>query len=407
MHILVYFAFVTIFAFLTSCTLKPANIQSRFGFDQDGMVIVNGERKFIIGTYSLPNTDVPFKRLAENGYNYVKIKPELANLDSAQKNNIYTWMAIGTAKDNVPDSGKNKIIGRIKEFKNHPSLLCWEIIDEPAFVWKSAEAKVMPQVMLETYKLIKTFDSEHFVITNHGPVNLISTLEKYNNSCDIVSCDIYPVIPRGIDIIYGLYPDGLQGDLLNTYLSQVGEYVDKMKKVVHYAKPIFMVLQGFAWEMLKKENERDTAMVLYPTYKESRFMAYDAIIHGANGIVYWGLNRTPPTHPFMDSLNLVTKELSEMQAILAAPALDYPINVMYHELGYSVDRGIEMLVKKVKNSLYIITVNADRNPVKITFSGFEQFRNATVLKENRKFPIQRGEFSDSYLPFGVHIYLVN
>ena len=64
-----------------------------------------------------------------------------------------------------------------------------------------------------------------------------------------------------------------------------------------------MILQGFAWEMLKKEGERNSEMILYPTYEESRFMAYQAIISGAVGINYWGTSYTPQPSPFMDDFN--------------------------------------------------------------------------------------------------------
>ena len=54
---------------------------------------------------------------------------------------------------------------------------------------------------------------------------------------------------------FALFDDGLQGDLLNPYISQVGNYVDKMLEVSEGKKPLFMVLQGFSWEMLKERKK--------------------------------------------------------------------------------------------------------------------------------------------------------
>ncbi len=104
---------------------------------------------------------------------------------------------------------RERIAQLVNRFKNHPSLLCWEMEDEPAFTWNSAEPRINPEPLIETYRLIKQEDPHHPVITNHGPVNLISTLAKYNRSTDIVACDVYPVIPHGIEPTYALYPDGL------------------------------------------------------------------------------------------------------------------------------------------------------------------------------------------------------
>ena len=404
----IFLSIFTIFSLLGSGCVenKEARISSPIklstSFDKDGMLLIKGERKFIIGSYYLPKTETPFESLASNGYNYVRVGPNKGQLDKASEFNLMTWITTGSIKQDRSDT--TRITELVMSFKDHPSLLFWEMVDEPAFTWNSAEQRVLPQEMQVTYDYIKKIDSEHLIITNHGPVNLISTLQKYNSSTDLVACDVYPVIPHGIIPTFALYPDGLQGDLLNPYISQVGEYVDKMKKVVNNAKPVFMVLQGFSWEMLKKEDVRDTSMILYPTYDESRFMAYNAIVHGANGLVYWGTHSTPQPSPFMDNLNKVTKELAEMQDVLAAQPIELAIKKEYHELMYSVDTGVEIMVKKVNGKTYMLTVNSDKNRVKVTFSGLSDFNGASVLSENRNLEIRDGKFTDNFRPFDVHIY---
>lgn len=393
---------ITIFAIfsLPGCSEKNENgIQ----FDSDGMIKIDGVRTFIIGSYHHPKTENPFQALSSNGYNYVHVSPDKAILDSAAKYNLKTWITTGIVNDKVK-SDTTRIAELVNKYKEHPSLLFWEIADEPAFNWNNPEPRITHEKMLEAYMLIKSHDSKHQVFTNHGPVNLISTLQKYNSSTDLVGVDVYPVIPHGITPIFAIYPDGLQGDLLNPYISQVGEYTDKMKKVVNNSKPVLLVLQGFSWEMLNPSGERDLSMILYPTYEESRFMAYNAIVHGANGILYWGTNYTPQPSQFIDDLNKVTKELAEMRDILAAKRSNLSIKKDYHELMYSVDIGVEIVVKKLNGKTYMFTVNSDKNPVKVTLGGLSGFNEASVLSENRKLEITDGKFTDSYKPFDVHIY---
>jgi hypothetical protein len=398
--------FGIIFILANSCNDKSNTSLKKFSFDDDGMVLIKGERNFIIGSYHLPKTANPFNTLATNGYNYVRAKG-ISEMEAANKEGLFTWFYTGSVNSNKKEEDTKKISDLVNKFKEHPSLLFWEIEDEPAFTWNSAEARIQPEQMQNTYNLIKNLDSEHLIITNHGPVNLISTLQKYNSSCDLVACDVYPVIPNGIKPSYALFPDGLQGDLLNPYISQVGEYVDKMKKVVHNSKPIFMVLQGFSWEMLKEESERDTTMILYPSYKQSRFMAYNAIVHGANGIIYWGTNYTPQPSPFINDLNYVTKELAEIREVLAARSIDLDIEIKYHELMYSVDAGVEFITKKIGNETYLISVNSDKNPVKVTFLGLDKFKEISIFKEDRNIAFDDGGFTDYYEPFDVHIYILN
>lgn len=389
------------FLLLNSCDSKKNNTFTKFSFAEDGMLIIDGKREFIIGAYHYPKTANPFEELRNNGYNYVRTNPNEAELDSASKYNLMTWLTTGSIKK---DSDTSRIIEFVNKFKDHPSLLCWEMEDEPAFTWNSAKARIEPETLISTCRLIKKHDPNHLVITNHAPVNLISTLQKYNNSTDLVAVDVYPVIPSGIKPSYALYFDGLQGDLLNPYISQVGEYVDKMKKVVNNAKPVFIVLQGFSWEMLKPNGERNLSMIQYPTYEESRFMAYNAIVHGVNGILYWGTNYTPQPSEFMDNLNKVTKELASLNNVLSSKNVQNNVKVTYHELGFSVDTGIEMILKSIENKKYLITTNSDRKPAKVTFSGLSDFNESIVLYENRKLKISNGKFMDNYKAFDVHIY---
>lgn len=391
------------FFLFTSCNDNKVNTMAKYSSAEDGMLLIDGKREFIIGSYHHPKTENPFKELSDNGYNYVRISPNEAELDSASKFNLMTWISTGSIKGSAK-SDSTRISKIVNRYKEHPSLLFWEMEDEPAFTWNSAKPRIEPEPLEDTYQLIKKLDPERLVFTNHGPVNLISTLQKYNNSTDLVAVDVYPVIPEGIKPSYALYPDGLQGDLLNPYISQVGEYFDKMKKVVNNSKPVFTVLQGFAWEMLKPKGERDLLMIQYPTYEESRFMAYNAIVHGANGILYWGTNYSPQPSKFINDLNKVTKELASIKDIIASKNVKHTIELTYHELGYSVDAGIEMILKENHNKYYLITTNSDRKPIKVTFGGLSNYTKINVKSENRKIDIIDGKFIDSYKPFGVHIY---
>jgi len=403
MKYIVLLIFLFIFC---GCQQNSEKTVMKFDWDRDGMLVIDGRRTFIIGTYHLPKSEDPYRTLKENGYNLVRVSANEAEMNKALENNLYTWLGTGNIGDKNRAEDEKRISEAVRKFKDHPSLLIWEISDEPAFTWNSPDYRVSPEQMIASYNLIKKEDPHHLVYTNHGPVNLVSTLKKYNPATDIVACDIYPVIPHGITPTYALFDDGLQGDLLNPYLSQVGEYVDKMMRVSEGKRPLFMVLQGFSWEMLKDEKERDPRMILYPTYEQSRFMAYNAIVHGAVGINYWGTSYTPQPSTFMESLNHLTRELQEMQGVLAAPASDIEIGKEYHEMGHSVDAGVEMLSKKFDGLLYLIAVNSDKNPVKVTFSGLNGFTSTDVWKENRHIKLDNGKFTEIFKPFDVHIYQV-
>ena len=393
--------FSVLFVFLIRTQLFA---QIKAGYDDDGMVTVNGERIFIIGSYHTPKSGQPYRELAEAGFNLVRVGTSAEQLDQADRAGLYTWISIGTLDLQDSVQSANKLLKKVNDFKDHPSLLIWESVDEPAWTWKKAEPRVRPKPLVSGYNLVRSADANHLFYMNHAPVNLVSTLQKYNGATDIVACDIYPVIPHGIRPMYALFDDGLQGDLLNCTISQVGEYADKMRRVAGPDRPVFMVLQGFAWEMLRKENERDSSMILFPTLQQSRFMAYNAIIHGVNGILYWGTAYTPQPSAFWSDLKRVVKEIASLSEVLGARTIKLKIDKVYHEMGHSVDAGVEILCKKANNSVYLITANADKNPVKVTLKGLGDFGRAEVIGEDRSVNIRDGALTDIYQPFDVHVY---
>ena len=128
--------------------------QKQFFYDEDGMLVINDKRTFIIGSYHHPECIRPFEELANQGYNYARVKADEAELDSAQAHNLMTWMITGSIKSENRSADKKRIALLVNKFKNHPSLLCWEMEDEPAFTWNSADSRIKPEQLNDTYQLI-------------------------------------------------------------------------------------------------------------------------------------------------------------------------------------------------------------------------------------------------------------
>jgi hypothetical protein len=332
--------------------------------DPDGMLVRNGVRTFALGLYQLPQGPDAWKRAADAGFHFVHAPLKPDQLDLARANGMQTWATVGSLRE---PRDEQRIRQLIATWKDRTEILFWETEDEPSFVWnKPREFRIAPEVIHKTYALVKSLDPSRPLYLNHSPTNLATTLARYNPGGDLIATDVYPVIPYGIRPQYALWPDGQQGDLLNTSISQVGPYVDKMREVAGPSRGVFMVLQGFAWEMLR-EKDRDPKMIRYPTPAETRFMAYQAIVHGATGLLWWGLHRTPPESGLWNGIAATVGELKTIAAELAAPARKVALSVEYHDTGHSLDRGIEWIVKPSRTGLLLIAVNADKNPVEATF----------------------------------------
>jgi len=167
---------------------KESSINNnKYYCDSDGMLVLDDKRTFIIGAYHLPAVDDPFRQLAENGYNYVHVEATKQMLDSAFQNQLKAWIVTGCITGGEKKQDRKRIAELVGKFKSHPALLCWEIVDEPAYTWNSSELRIAPDLVAETYQIIKQHDSEHFVYTNHGPVNLVSTLQNHKHGLGIIN----------------------------------------------------------------------------------------------------------------------------------------------------------------------------------------------------------------------------
>jgi hypothetical protein len=372
--------------------------------DHDGMLRVRGRREFVLGLYQVPKHDGALREASEAGFNLINRSPARAAYDEAHALNLWGWSALGSLPPTNRAEAENRMRQTIETLRDHPALLFWETEDEPTYVWKEPMKLRTPASQInDTAAFIRKFDATHPLYLNQSPTNLVSTLQAYNPAADIVATDIYPVIPHGIRESYALWPDGRQGDFLNDTLSQVGQYADKMRTVAGPNRAVFMVLQGFAWELLR-EKDRDSAMVLYPNARQLRFMAWQSVVHGVNGLIWWGLSYTPSEAPLWNDLRTVARELSQVRAALAASPAKLPLKITYHDTGHSLDRGVEWLAKPLGREMLLIAVNADDNPVDATFDGLNRFQKCELMVGSGSTELAKGQMRERFEPFGTRVW---
>lgn len=372
--------------------------------DRDGMLRIAGRREFILGLYQTPRHQGALREAAAAGFNLVNRSPTAAAYDEARAHGLRGWSAVGSIGVADPGRDEARIRETVEALRGHPALLFWETEDEPTFVWKEpAKHRVPPEQINATAALIRRLDPVHPLYLNQAPTNLVSTLQAYNPGADIVATDIYPVIPRGIRELYALWPDGRQGDFSDDTLAQVGRYADKMRRVAGPRRAVFMVLQGFAWEKLR-DREPDPAMVLYPTAAQLRFMAWQSVVHGVNGLVWWGLAYTPPEAPLWTDLQAVVRELASVREALAAPAAKLRLGLTYHDTGHSLDRGIEWMARSTGREMLLIAVNADPNPVEVTFSGLQRFRRCEPVIGGNPAGLGEPGHRERFEPFDTRVW---
>ncbi len=224
------------------------------------------------------------------------------------------------------------------------------------------KALTMASGLKEGYDLLRTLDPMRPVWMNHAPRNTLKLLALFNEAADIAGCDIYP-IPRTYRVMHS--------DMAEQSMAAVGVYTRRMQHAAP-GKPVWMVLQGFGWgDILPEQPEEIREELRRPTIAETRFMAWDAIVHGARALLYWGTAYIEKDSDLWEELLSVISELDALQPVLSAPDMTLELTVEYHNVFHSMDRDIAVLIKDTAEGPWLALVNTFPGSVQFSLHGLE------------------------------------
>lgn len=373
---------------------------------------VNSIPFFFIGLSPAPPTDVKtpegrdgWDELASDGISLVRTgvgaedwtgtmtQQTVRCMDTAFAHGIYSTPNLRELSAVRNDADRERLVQFIRQFKNHPGLLMYKSHDEPQ--WGK-----IPAGPLETgYRVARAEDPAHPVWTMHAPRGTLDELKPYNAVCDILGTDIYPVSE----------PPGKHSLLPNKGLSMVGDYTKKMTELANGQKMVFMVLQG-CWSGVVHDPPRRYNRLMFPTFREQRYMVYQAIICGARSVAFFGVGQPLSLYGrdkecgwnwtwwrgVMRPLLAEIKEGSELYPILIAPNSSYP-------LKHTGAPQVDVLWREAGIYLYVLAAAREGKPSTVRFSGLQD-GEVTVLFENRTLQTSNGSFEDRFQPHDVHVY---
>ncbi len=260
------------------------NDNLRVKFDENDILLVDGKHFFPIGICT-PSRDLDSMRVyGKSGINSINcicsggdqmteyFVPALKKYGlKAMEWNNWGWHQ-NTPEDDIRDS----YIKKSKVLKDMDCVICF-LTDE--VMWGSVKVDSIRKF----YRLMFKYCPDFPAWLNHAP-RLTGSPDQPNQSFDngrrfaraanLTGADIYP-IPEG----HG------HNNLKNRTMSCVGEYTDMCRELTWDTKPVWMIIQAFGWSeeggKLDEKNPR-------PTEKQLRFMIWNAITHGARGIVWYG-----------------------------------------------------------------------------------------------------------------------
>jgi hypothetical protein len=262
-----------------------------------------------------------------------------------------------------------------------------------------ARAAELGEELTRGWRFVRGIDPDNVFWQNHAPRNTIEALQRYNREVDAAGCDIYPMpFNRGV----------LHSDLPDRSLSCIGAYTERMQAAAP-GKAVWMVLQGFGWKDLDDPfNPKDEVGGRRPTYEESRFMAYDAIVHGAQAVLYWGTHVLEPEDQLWTDLLKISRELRALEpGIVGKPPETAPVSVgddTYASIG---KEGPVLMLRKTGDDYVLIAVNESYVGIGFNVSRLPDELNGKILyrlySEEAKL-VQNNSFRDGIRGNDVHVY---
>jgi hypothetical protein len=275
--------------------------------------------------------------------------------------------------------------------------------ENPHPAWKMSQCPAESHSLIDATargcRLVRQLDARHILWQNHAPRNSVASLRKYNQMIDAAGCDIYPAPAN-----YGVG----HSDLKDLNLSAVGAYTDRMRQAAP-GKSIWMVLQGFGWRDLSKEakSESDPAKGRRPRLAETRFMAYDALVHGANAILYWGTDYIEKDSALWKDLMKTAKELRALEPGVVGAVGGTPVAVADETYGSIDGQGPRLMLRRAGDHWILIAVNECAQGVSFQVKQLpKEMEGRTLyrLYSEETQVVRGGGFRDGIRGLGVHVY---
>ncbi len=269
---------------------------------------------------------------------------------------------------------------------------------------------------------VREQDGKHLIWTNHAALNSIARLSKLNAFADAAGNDHYPIT-------------GVHTPSTDDHPEEIGWFTKRMRAAAP-GKSCWMVIQGFGWRDLDWTGvgyqigegwsaNPDPDLGRRPNLRETRFMAYDAIVHGANALLYYGsdfIEGGPHVggygkgEPLGDrdvpqiwtDMMTIGRELRALEpAILGQAPSKEPTSAAEETMGPLDGQGPALMLRKTGEDWVLIVANETKWTGAFTVSDLPaELEGAALYRLNSgdSVTVSDGGFRDGIYGYGVNVY---
>jgi hypothetical protein len=345
---------LTFFAFLIALAPLTFAAGNKVTFDDQGVIQVNGRPFFPIGIWVYQINDAVMHECNERRFNTI------------------VGNGFGPdAMDRIHAQGMMAIPFSTKEFLEksiaHPATLLWYLTDEP-------EGHNMdPAALKKEYDRVKAIDATHPIGID---MYLLAAIAKYKDGNDYTMTDVYPVTKNR-----------------DVPLKNVGIHMDEARRVHGANWPHLSFIQTFGGE------QTDGGKWAQPTPAEVRCMTFIALVHRANGILYFSY--WPQAPETWQSIGQLNRDLYQIVPYLIAPGgKEIPAK--------SFDGDVEIRARKVGESVLIMAVNTQRKWLRDITLSVDSLGDKPLhmAYQNREVKPSGGKWLESFAPMEEKVYIV-
>ena len=316
-------------------------------FRKDHIMLLNGEPFFPLAVCPPYITNEALAAYRDAGFN--TITPQV-NASGSRKLtdflyphaakyglNVIEWVNFADNANQPVEELRQRVKDAVRHTAGIRNFIGW-MNDEDA--WRGIPAENVKKV----YDIFYRYAPNHILWCNQAPRGSIELLTEYGRYCDVTGADVYP-IPASVK----------HSEMPNKTIACIGNYTDDFLESVHDRKPVWMILQAWSWGGKKGTPDKPL-----PTYRELRFMFYNAITHGATGIAWFDNNTMDPSSPVFRDLAAVNLEFKEIESFLTRGIREDFAAIESNQ------PGIRLMSRSCDDGKMMIVVNELDKPQKVS-----------------------------------------